>query len=66
MCPPKAPKMKDIAVPPQRMAAVLPDGGDPLVRQSLRGARGLARSAMIFTNQTGALGLPSVATLGGV
>ena len=65
MCPPKAPKMKDIAVPPQRQAAVLPDGGDPMVRQGLKNMKELSRSTMIFTSASGNLGLPSTATLGG-
>lgn len=63
MCPPKAPSKAEIAAsqPPNRMAAVLPDGGDPVVRASLKNARKLAQSSMIFTNAAGTLGMPSVA-----
>lgn len=63
MC--SAPKPKDPKAPVERMAAVLPDGGDPMVRLGLRNTRKLARSSMIFTNQMGAVGMPATATLGG-
>lgn len=62
---PKVPKIEPI---PDRRASVLPDGGDPTLRQSARKRdRTSAMQAMIFTNQ-GTLGAPSVAktsTLGG-
>lgn len=67
MCAPGPPKMTAAAgtVPPTRMSAVLPDGGDPTVRASLKNMARLSRSAMILTNQSGGLGSPMVATLGG-
>jgi hypothetical protein len=55
---PKAPKVEPI---PDRRASVLPDGGDPTVRQMNRNRRRLMPSSMIFTNQ-GTLGAPSVST----
>jgi hypothetical protein len=62
MCPPKAPKAPKMADIPQRQAAVMPDGGDPSVRMGLRGMHRLTRSAMIFTNQSGTLGMPGIAS----
>ena len=55
---PKAPQVEKI---PIHQAMVLPDGGDPAVRQGLRGQRRLTRSAMIFSNSAGVLGAPPVA-----
>lgn len=56
MCAPKKPEVEKI---PIRMASVLPDGGDPGVRQNANQRRRLTTSAMIFTRQ-GSLGAPSV------
>lgn len=56
MCAPKKPKVEKT---PVRMAAVLPDGGDPSVRDAQRSRRRLTTSAMIFSNQS-TLGAPSV------
>lgn len=53
---PKAPKVEKI---PVRAAAILPDNGDPLVRNASRRRR-LTSGAMIFSNQSGTLGAPSV------
>ncbi len=55
---PKAPKVEKV---PVHQAMVLPDGGDPMVRASLRGQRKLNRSAMIFSNSAGTLGAPPAA-----
>lgn len=57
---PKAPKVEPI---PDRRASVLPDGGDPSVRQTNRNRKRLMPSSMIFTNQ-GTLGAPSIASPG--
>jgi hypothetical protein len=53
---PKAPKVPEV---PDRRPSVLPDGGDPAIRQLNRNRRRLMPSAMIFTNQ-GTLGAPSI------
>lgn len=53
---PKTPKVPEV---PDRMASVLPDGGDPAIRQMNRNRRRLMPSSMIFTNQ-GTLGAPSI------
>ena len=58
---PKAPKVPKV---PDRMASVLPDGGDPAMRAMNRNRRRLMPSAMIFTNQ-GTLGAPSTASPSG-
>ena len=58
---PKTPKVEPI---PDRRASVLPDGGDPAMRQLNRNRRRLMPSAMIFTNQ-GTLGAPSIASPSG-
>jgi hypothetical protein len=57
---PKAPKVQPI---PDRVAARLPDQGDPGVRATSRTKRKLMPAAMIFTNQ-GTLGAPSVTSPG--
>lgn len=49
---------------PVHQAMILPDAGDPAVRASLRGNRKLARSAMMFSNSSGALGTPMTAAIG--
>jgi hypothetical protein len=56
---PKTPKVEKI---PDRQPLLMPDGGDPLVRASMRGSGKLRTSAMIFANRSGSLGAPSVAT----
>lgn len=59
MCAPKVktPKVEEI---PMRQPLLMPDNGDPAVRQALKGQRRLSTSAMIFANRGGTLGAPSV------
>ena len=52
---PKTPKVQDI---PIRQPVLLPDNGDPAVRNALRGSRRLTTSAMIFAGKSG-LGAPT-------
>lgn len=61
------PKTPDVQPIPDRRPSVLPDGGDPTLRQANRRRRQLMASSMIFTNQ-GTLGAPSIAapSTGGV
>ena len=66
MCAPKAPKAPEVQKIPVHQMMVLPDGGDPMVRQNLRGQRKLARSAMMFATAAGGgpLGAPPTTALG--
>lgn len=57
---PKAPKVQPI---PDRMAAVLPDRGDPGVRAANRRRRRLSPAAMIFS-KWGILGAPKTGAPG--
>lgn len=43
---------------PVRQAMVLPDSGDPTVRQSIMGRRKLARSLMMFSTRNGGVNMP--------
>lgn len=53
----KTPKVQDI---PIRQPILLPDNGDPSVRNALRNPRRLTTSSMIFAGRGGTLGAPSV------
>jgi hypothetical protein len=57
MC--SAPDAPDVQKIPMRAAAVLPDNGDPAVRNSLRRRTGLSTSAMILANRSGNIGAPA-------
>ncbi len=59
---PKAPKLEPI---PDRRAAVLPDGGNPALRQQDRSKRRLTSAAAIMTNQS-TLGAPMTTNVLGV
>ena len=58
---PKAPTVTPV---PDRMASVLPDGGDPAVRATARNRNRMMTSSMIFSNQ-GTLGAPSTSSPSG-
>lgn len=60
MCPPKAPKVEPIV---QRIAARLPDNGDPAVREGARRRR-FAMGSMIAKSTLGAPMVASTSTGG--
>lgn len=53
---PKTPKVQEI---PDRAMIMLPDNGDPSIRQSLRNPRRLTTSAMVFAERSGKLNMPT-------